>query len=113
LRNSYWSRPLAVPIRIPSKEEVVTLHTPQGIEHNPEAAHDSWQAFFFASEYDAETTLENRLGAWTTGELLTEVLDRSADDAPALRLMQHRTLQAFLGARDRESARSRAGVQHG
>ena len=85
----------------------MTLYTPQGIEPNPEAAHESWQALFFAREYDADTTVENRLGAWSTGELLSEVLDRSADDAPALRLMQHKTLQAFLVARDRESANGR------
>ncbi|MEE8347069.1 MAG: hypothetical protein V3S20_06960 [Dehalococcoidia bacterium] len=91
----------------------MTLHNTHGIDSNPDAAHESWQAFFFAGEYDADTTVENRLDAWTTGDLLTEVLDRSADDAPALRLLQHKTLQAFLVARDRESARSRADVQHG
>ena len=82
----------------------MTLQTAQGIGPNPEATHESWQAFFFASEYDADMTVENRLDAWTTGALLTEVLDRSADDAPALRLMQHKTLQAYLIARDREPA---------
>ena len=36
-------------------------------------------------------TVENSLGAWTTGQLLAEVLTRSAGHAPALRLLQGMT----------------------
>ena len=57
---------------------------------------------------DALTTLKNpnepmpiavdSLDNWTTEELIAEALKRSTGDAPALRLMQQRTLQAQLTA---------------
>jgi len=42
------------------------------------------------------------LDAWTTDQLLIEVLRRNALDARALRLMHDRTLRARLSARDQE-----------
>ena len=41
------------------------------------------------------------LDAWTTEQLLTEVLKRAAGDALALRLMQRMVLHARLSAHDR------------
>ncbi len=76
---------------------------PQGMEPYPQTADEPWQAFFFARELGAETTVANSLDAWTTDELLTEVLTRGAADAPALRLMQGRTIEALIVARHRES----------
>ena len=44
------------------------------------------------------------LEAWTTEQLLTEVLKRASGDALALRLMQRMILQARLSAHDRQLA---------
>jgi hypothetical protein len=54
-------------------------------------ADESLQGFFLADE-------ARGLSAWTTEELFTEVLQRSADDAPALRRMHHVLLEALLAA---------------
>ncbi len=80
---------------------------PQGMEPYPQTADEPWQAFFFARELGAEVIAANSLDAWTTDELLTELLTRSADDAPALRLMQGRMIEALITARDRESRNGR------
>jgi hypothetical protein len=78
------------------------------MEPYPQTADEPWQAFFFARELGAEVTVANSLDAWATDELLTEVLTRSADDPYALRLMQGRTIEALIVARDRHSSNSRA-----
>jgi len=44
------------------------------------------------------------LDAWTTEQLLTEVLTRASGDGLALRLMQRMILQARLSAHDRRLA---------
>jgi hypothetical protein len=86
----------------------VTQQTrPQSTDHYPQTADEPWQAFFFARELGAEIAVATSLDAWTTDELLTEVLTRSAGDAHALRLMHRRTLEALLAARDRESPNGR------
>ena len=51
-------------------------------------------------------TLTNDLGGWTTDELLAEVLERSAADRPALRLLQGMILRALLAEGDRQYADS-------
>jgi hypothetical protein len=73
------------------------------MEPHPQTADEPWQAFFFARELGAEITVATSLDACTTDELLTEVLTRSADDAPALRLMQGRMIEALITARHRQS----------
>ncbi len=80
---------------------------PQGMEPYPQTADEPWQAFFFARELGAETTVATSLDAWTTEELLTEVLRRSTDDSAALRLMHGRTIEALIVARRRESHNGR------
>ncbi len=80
---------------------------PQGMEPYPQTADEPWQAFFFARELGAEITVATGLDAWTTAELLTEVLARSADDPHALRLMHGRTIEALITARDRQSDNGR------
>jgi hypothetical protein len=86
----------------------VTQQTqPQGMEPYPQTADEPWQAFFFARELGTEIAVANDLDAWTTDELLTEVLTRSAGDAPALRHMQGRMIEALITARDRESSNGR------
>ncbi len=80
---------------------------PQGIEPYPQAADEPWQAFFFARELGAEITVATSLDAWTTDELLAEVLTRSAGDAHALRRMQGRMIEALITARDRQSDNGR------
>jgi len=87
----------------------VTQQTPsQGTDHYPQTADEPWQAFFFARELGAEITVATSLDAWTTDELLTEVLTRSTDDSAALRLMHGRTIEALIVARDRQSDNGRA-----
>ncbi len=86
----------------------MTQQTPsQGTDHYPQTADEPWQSFFFARELGAEITVATSLDAWSTDELLTEVLARSADDAPALRLMQGRMIEALIAARDRHSPNGR------
>ena len=51
--------------------------------------------------------MANSLDAWTTDQLFDEALLRSGGDAPALRLMHRRTLEALLVACDRESPNGR------
>jgi len=80
---------------------------PQGMEPYPQTADEPWQAFFFARELGAEITVATSLDAWTTEELLTEVLTRSNDDPAALRLMHGRTIEALIVARHRESHNGR------
>jgi hypothetical protein len=77
------------------------------MEPYPQTADEPWQAFFFARELGAEITVATSLDAWTTDELLTEVLTRSADDPHALRLMHGRTIEALIVARDRHSPNGR------
>ncbi len=52
---------------------------------------ESLRAFFLEDEEDG-------LRAWTTEQLFQEVLQRTADDAPALRRMQETILKALLAA---------------
>ena len=52
---------------------------------------ESLSGFFPADEEDG-------LSAWTSDQLLQEVLRRTADDAPALRRMQETVLKALLAA---------------
>ncbi len=85
----------------------MTPHTPQTTDHYPQAADEPWQAFFFAPEMGADRIVAGGLDSWTTGDLLDEVLLRSVADAPALRLMHRRTLEALLVACDRESPNGR------
>ncbi len=85
----------------------MTQQTPQGMQPHTQAADESWQAIFFARELGADTAAVNSLDAWTTDELLAEVLNRGVDDAPALRLMHGRMIEALIVARHRESANSR------
>ncbi len=85
----------------------MTPHTPQTTDHYPQAADEPWQAFFLDPELGPERTVASGLDAWTTDELLDEVLLRSAEDRPALRVTHRRTLEALLVARDRESANGR------
>jgi hypothetical protein len=56
-----------------------------------QTANESWRGFFLEDEADG-------VGAWSTDQLFTEVLQRSADDAPTLRRMQENILQALLAA---------------
>ncbi len=72
-----------------------------------QTADEPWQAFFFARELGAEIAVANGLDAWTTDELLTEVLTRSAGDPHALRHMHGRMIEALITARDRESSNGR------
>lgn len=88
--------------------------TPQTRTHAPEpflaAKDESWQAFFFAGDSGREgleRTPAQALNAWTTDQLLSEVLVRRADDASALRLMQGTILRALLSALDRKQASAR------
>ncbi|MCH8920273.1 MAG: hypothetical protein IIA23_06130 [Chloroflexi bacterium] len=81
---------------------------PQSTDHYPQTADEPWQAFFFARELGAEITVATSLNACTTDQLLDEALLRSRGDAPALRLMHLRTLEALLAARDRELPNDRA-----
>ena len=85
----------------------MTPHTPQSTGHYPQAADEPWQAFFFAPELGEERTVAGGLDSWTTDELLDEVLLRSVEDTPALRLMHRRTLEALLIACDCESPNGR------
>ena len=85
----------------------MTPHTPQTTDHYPQAADESWQAFFFAPELGEDKTVAGGLDSWTTDDLLDEVLLRSVEDTPALRLMHRRTLEALIVARDRESPNGR------
>jgi hypothetical protein len=78
------------------------------MEPYPQTADEPWQAFFFARELGAEITVATSLDAWTTDELLTEVLTRSAGDPHTLRLMQGRMIEALITARDRQSDNGRA-----
>ncbi len=80
---------------------------PQGMEPHPQTADEPWQAFFFARELGAEVIAANSLDAWTTDELLTELLTRSAGDPHALRHMHGRTIEALITARHRESPTGR------
>ncbi len=52
-------------------------------------------------------TLTNDLDGWASGDLLAEVLRRSAGDRPALQLLQAMTIRALLADSDRESLASR------
>ena len=81
---------------------------PQTTDPYPQTADEPWQAFFFAHELGESGAAANSLDAWTTDQLLDEALLRSGGDAPALRLMHRRTLEAFLAARDCESPNGRA-----
>jgi hypothetical protein len=77
------------------------------MEPYPQTADEPWQAFFFARELGAEMAVASSLDAWTTDELLAEVLTRSAGDAPALRHMHGRMIEALITARDRQSDNGR------
>lgn len=48
--------------------------------------------------------LANDLSGWTTEDLVSEVLKRSAEDRPALRLLQGNILRALLADSDRKVA---------
>lgn len=82
----------------------------QDLEPFPQAADGFWQAFFFATDSGQErlmTAGPGGLDAWSSDQLLGEVLERSAEDAPALRLMQGKVLRALLTAIDRDSPAAR------
>lgn len=49
-------------------------------------------------------TFEHNVATWTTDELLTEVLRRSAGDTPALRVLGQTIIRAQLAETDREFA---------
>ena len=79
----------------------------QDIEPSLAAVDESWQGFFFAGDPAKEgagRAVANSLDAWATDQLFGEVLERSANDAPALRRMQGIVLQALLTALDGEPA---------
>ncbi len=65
--------------------------TQQSAAKHDQTADESLKGFFLADEAGG-------LGDWTTDQLFTEVLQRSADDAPALRRMQDTLLKALLAA---------------
>ena len=82
----------------------------QGPEPILQAADESWRALLFASNPGEDVPMRaavTGLDAWATDQLLAEVLERSAEDTPALRLMQSRVLQSLLDALDRDSTTSR------
>lgn len=56
-----------------------------------QTADESLRGFFPADEAEG-------LSSWTTDQLFTEVLSRSADDATALRRMHSVLLEAILAA---------------
>jgi hypothetical protein len=70
------------------REAVVTPET--GAKH-AQKTEDALRGIFLADEADG-------LGAWNTDQLLEEVLQRSAGDAPALQRMQEIILRALLAA---------------
>lgn len=53
----------------------------------------------------AATPVANTLDGWTSDELFAEVVERGADNTPALRMMQGLVVKAQLAAHDRASAR--------
>ena len=65
--------------------------TQQSAAKHDQTADESLKGFFLADEAGG-------LNDWTTDELFTEVLQRSADDAPALRRMQDTLLKVLLSA---------------
>ena len=65
--------------------------TQQTAAKHVQTADESLRGFFLADEADG-------LGDWATDQLFTEVLQRSADDAPALRRMQETLLKVLLAA---------------
>ena len=80
---------------------------PQSTDPYSQTADEPWQAFFFARELGVEVLAADSLEAWTTDQLFHEALLRSGGDAPALRLMHRRTLEALLAARYHESPKGR------
>jgi len=48
--------------------------------------------------------LASDLTGWTTADLVSEVLKRSAEDRPALRLLQGRVIRALLAETDHKVA---------
>ena len=67
----------------------------------------SWQdalKVLTPGEESGSAPAEANLDGWTSDELFTEALARTAGDVPALRLMQDVVLEARLTAHDRESA---------
>ena len=65
---------------------------------------DTLKVLRTAEEPGAVTTVVSNLAGWTSDELLAEVLERRAEDVPALRLMQGVLLRALLTAHDRDLA---------
>ena len=65
--------------------------TQQTAAKDVQTTDESLKGFFLTDEADG-------LGDWTTDRLFTEVLQRSAGDAPALRRMQDIILRALLAA---------------
>ncbi len=65
--------------------------TPQTAVKHVQTPDESLRVFCLADEEDG-------LRDWTSDQLLQEVLQRSADDAPALRRMQETVLKALLAA---------------
>ena len=76
-----------------------------------ERAHDilaqvlsSWreasEALRLADLPETGATVASNLDGWTSDELFAAALERRAEDAPALRLMQGTLLRAFLTAHD-------------
>jgi hypothetical protein len=78
----------------------------QGPEPTLQAVDESWRAILFAGDPGEDVPMRTAvtgLDAWTTDQLFAEVLERSAEDTPALRLMQSTVLQSLLDALDRDS----------
>ena len=74
-----------------------------------QAADECWQAFFFASGAGEDPPIGGvkSLDAWSTDQLIAEVLERRAEDAPSLRLMHRRILRALVIALDNRTASGR------
>jgi hypothetical protein len=65
--------------------------TRETVAQRTDSEEEPWQALFSSGE-------GNGLNAWTTEQLLNEVLIRNTGDAPALRSMQARGLLVLLAA---------------
>ena len=67
---------------------------------------EAWQAFFLVSGAEEAPTERgmNDLDTWTPEQLVTEAIERTAEDGPSLRRIQRRILEALLIALDGEAA---------
>lgn len=67
---------------------------------------EAWQEFFLVGGAEVAPAARgmNSLDTWTPDQLVTEAIERSLEDAPSLRRIQRRILEALLMALDREAA---------